>query len=87
MYEDLVSGVLGSPGLVDAAAMLGASGEPVRATTNQIQLIFIDFIKWFFTLLPQFSAWVRSEPLVLAVVAFLVTGFVASIFFRIYHSV
>lgn len=88
MYDDLVSGALGSPGLVDAATSLGATAASydtqtwivIRAYIRQILVFAID-------LMQTLSLWIRDTPIVLAVIAILFTGFVVGIFMRVYKGV
>lgn len=81
MYDDLITGVLGSPGLVDAAFSFIPSSY-FRDISSNVRPFLISCIDLFASL----SLWIRSTPLVLAVVSLLFIGFFAGIFFRIYHS-
>lgn len=86
MYEDLVSGGLGSPGLVDAAFGSGLIGAvPSNFFADLIRNLRPFFI-FVIQLMQSLSLWIRSTPIVLAVIAMLFAGFIVAIFMRVYHS-
>lgn len=87
MYESLVDGTLGSPGLVDAAFTLSFSPIDFSnywSVINGLSLRY--FIPWVVDLMHQLIFWITSTPLVMAVIAMFFVGFVFSIFLRVYHS-
>lgn len=83
MYEDLIAGSLGSPGLVDAASLELRSATP---GLNTFVTTILTFLRWCLDLFVSFSSFVRSEPLVMAVIALFFVGVICSIFFRVYKS-
>lgn len=86
MYEDLIEGALGSPALVDAAYSLQAASVSVTPGLNNIVVYLRLFLNFTISLMQELSSWIRSEPIVMAVIALLFTGFICAIFMRIYHS-
>lgn len=86
MYEDLIEGALGSPALVDAAFSAKAATLSVTPGLNNIVTYLRLFLTFTIDLMRDLSSWIRSEPIVMAVIALLFTGFICSIFMRIYHS-
>lgn len=86
MYEDLVSGSLGSPGLVDAAF-----NELLRVSSNEalwasIRTAFYNFYRFTCDLILVLGSFIRSTPLVMAVISFFFVGFIVALFMRVYHS-
>ena len=82
MYEDLVSGSLGSPGLVDGAFFAQVPSN----YWGQFWSYLVDFYKFVIDLMVSLSTFVRATPLVMAVISIFFVGFIVALFFRIYNS-
>lgn len=66
---------------------LTSSRSAPHSAGLDIVLHFIrDFLIFSIDLMRSLSVWIRSEPLVLAVVAIFFVGFLFSLFYRIYSS-
>lgn len=87
MYDDLIAGTLGSPGLLDSAFTLGSIPQP-NVFWSPLRVAIKTFLTDFFVpLISALGSWVRSTPLVMAVIALFFAGFLVALFFRVYHSV
>lgn len=87
MDDLLTSGVLDSPGLVDYfGSTLITASSPTTGLT-QVMYAFRDLLIWAIEQMKVLSFWIRSEPIVMAVIAMLFAGFIVAIFMRVYNSV
>lgn len=87
MYESLIDGTLGSPGLVDNSFTLLSSPSDFTPYWSVIRSLSLNsFLPWVIDLMHQLITWITSTPLVMTVIAIFFAGFVFSIFARIYHS-
>lgn len=86
MYEDLIMGELGSPGLLNAATGSLVTAVPGSYFSSVLNL-FKQFFDFTWQLVLVLGSWIRSTPIVMAIIAMLFTGFIVACFFRVYQSV